>query len=153
MNNENSMKGKKSHDMKIGELTVPFINRNVSEYPTEVGSPKFDLVPVTQQKDMMLNVARMHAKQEYDRIMQLVNVLQQQADDIKRRLDITDAVHSASYQFKLTHNTEYWLLYDTHDNIYRLSMMGPDEWSSGPPLKYNYIAKVKWLGDYTWVEV
>jgi hypothetical protein len=150
---DNIMKGRSSQDMKIGELTVPFINRNASEYPTEVGGPKFDLVPITQQKDVMLNVARMHAQQEHDRIMQLVLVLQQQADEIKRRLFITDTVHAAHYQFKLSHGKEYWLVYDTHDNINRLSMMGPNDWSSGPPTKYQYLAKVKWLGDYTWIEV
>lgn len=153
MTDNNSMKGRNSQDMKIGELTVPFINRNSTEYPTEVGSVKFELVPVKQQKDVMLNVARMHAQQEYDRIMELVNVLQKQADNIKRRLDVTDAVHAAEYQFNLVHGKEYWLLYDTDFNNYRLSMSGPNDWVAGPPQKYNYITKVKWLGDYTWVEI
>ena len=65
-----------------------------------MGGPKFELVPVTEQKDLMLNAARMHAQQEYDRIMELVNVLQRQADQIKKRLDITDMVHAAKYQFQ-----------------------------------------------------
>jgi hypothetical protein len=43
----------------------------------------------------MINAARMHAQQEYDRIMQLVAVLQQQAEGIRRRLDLTDMVHAA----------------------------------------------------------
>ena len=90
--------------MQAGNSLVSFINRNVTPYPTEVGAPAFDLVPVTQQKDIMLNVARLHAQQEYDRIMQLVSVLQQQAAGIKRRLDVTDWVHSARYDFQIYHN-------------------------------------------------
>jgi hypothetical protein len=31
--------------------------------------------------------------------------------------------------------------------------MGPQDWSSGAPNSYNYICRVKWLGDYTWIEV
>jgi hypothetical protein len=149
----NILKGKASYDIQVGEVTVPFFNRNTTPYPTEISAPKFDLVPVTQQKDIMLNVARMHAQQEYDRIMDLVSVLQKQAQDIKRRLDITDAVHSAEYKFQIFHGNTYWLLFDTSDKKNRLSMQGPDDWATGKPENYEYICQVKWLGDYTWVEV
>jgi len=91
----NSAKGRDSFDVNTGNTLVHFINRNVTPYPTEAGSVKFDLVPVESQKDLMVNAARMHAQQEYDRIMELVAVLQRQADDIKRRLDITDMVRAA----------------------------------------------------------
>ena len=93
----NLAKGRHSYDAKIGDSIVPFFNRNVSEYPTEAGGPKFDLIPVTKQKDIMINHARLYAQQEYDRIMELVTVLQKQAEGIKRRLDVTDAVHAAVY--------------------------------------------------------
>ena len=91
----NITKGRNSYDSSLGNTVVPFFNRNVTPYPTEAGGPKFDLVPITKQKDHMLNVARLHAQQEYDRIMELVTVLQRQASDIKRRLDVTDMVHAA----------------------------------------------------------
>jgi hypothetical protein len=101
----------------------------------------------------MLNVARLHAQQEYDRIMQLVSVLQQQAEGIKRRLDVTDWVHSARYDFQIYHNQCYWLLQDLSLNVLRLHMLGPDDWSTGVPENYQYLARVKWLGDYSWIEV
>ena len=34
-----------------------------------------------------------------------------------------------------------------------LAKTGPNNWSSGPPESYEYIAAVKWLGDHTWIEV
>ena len=101
----------------------------------------------------MVNVARLHAQQEYQRIMDLVAVLQKQADQIKRRLEITDAVHAAKYQFQIFHGKTYWLLYDTKDQCTRLSMHGPDDWCTAPPRQYEYITRVKWLGDYSWIEV
>ena len=67
--------GRNSEDMQVGDSLVAFINRNVTPYPTEVGGPAFDLIPVEKQKDIMVNVARMHAQQEYNRIMELVEVL------------------------------------------------------------------------------
>ena len=149
----NSAKGVHSYDSKIGTSLVSFLNRNVSEYPTEAGGPKFDLVPVEKHKDIMLNVARLHARQEYDRIMELVAVLQKQAEQIKHRLDLTDMVHAAKYDFQLSNGNIYWLLYDHRKQFTRLSINGPTDWNTGKPEEYEYICRVKWLGDHTWIEV
>lgn len=149
----NLAKGVNSYDATLDNSLVAFFNKNVTPYPTEVGGPKFDLIPVEKQKDIMVNVARMHAEQEYNRIMDLVKVLSKQAADIKRRLEITDAVHAAKYDFQIYHGKCYWLAYDTKINGTRLLTLGPLDWSTGIPDYYNYICQVKWLGDYTWVEV
>ena len=153
MEKSNSAKGRTSYDSQIGDSVVPFFNRNITPYATESSGPKFDLVPVEKQKDIMLNVARMHAQQEYDRIMELVSVLQRQADELKRRLDVTDMVHGAVYEFQISHGQTYWLLFDSKIQKTRLCIQGPDDWTSGKPESYEYICQVKWLGDYTWIEV
>ena len=152
-NRPNSANGVSSYDSTSTGSLIHFINRNVSQYPTESGGPKFDLVPVEKHKDIMLNVARLHAKQEYDRIMELVNVLQKQAEQIKHRLDLTDMVHGAKYDFQLSNGSIYWLLYDHRKQFTRLSINGPKDWSTGKPEEYEYIVRVKWLGDHTWIEV
>ena len=149
----NVTKGRDSFDATAGNVLVPFFNRNVTPYATEAGGPQFDLVPVEKQKDIMLNVARMHAQQEYDRIVELVRVLEGQAQQIKRRLEITDAVHAADYQFQTYHGQVYWLVYEREKQKTILAKTGPNGWSSGPPESYEYIAAVKWLGDHTWQEV
>lgn len=149
----NSAKGRCSYDSLLGGTLVPFFNRNVTPYPTTVGGPKFDLIPVEKQKDIMVNVARMHAEQEYNRIMELVAVLQKQAESIRRRLEITDAVHTAKYNFQVYHGQCYWLVYDTEKGYTVLSRHGPNEWFTGKPKNYEYMCRVKWLGDHTWIEV
>jgi len=149
----NTAKGVDSYDSEIGNNLVAFFNRNVTQYPTEVGGPAFDLIPVQKQKDIMINHARMYAQQEYNRIMQLVEVLQKQANDIKRRLDVTDAVHSAEYQFQIVMGQCYWLVWDKRKQKTLLVHHGPTEWSSGPPIDYEYQIKVKYMGDHTWMEV
>ena len=145
--------GRTSFDAEVGNVVVEFFNKNVTAYPTEVGGPKFDLVPVTKQKDIMINVARMHAQQEYNRITELVEVLQRQAAELKRRLDITDMVHSAQYEFQVYHGQTYWLVTDHKKGGTRLTHHGPADWTTGIPEGYEYICQVKWLGDYTWIEV
>jgi len=145
--------GRTSYDSESTGNLVEFINRNVTPYPTEVGGPAFDLIPVEKQKDIMVNVARMHAQQEYDRIMALVTVLQAQAESVKRRLQITDWVHAAKYSFQIYHGQCYWLARDLARGGTLLTQTGPTEWTTTPPDYYEYICRVKWLGDYTWVEV
>lgn len=149
----NSADGRDSFDITQGNVLVSFFNRNITPYATESSGPKFDLVPVERQKDIMVNTARMHAEQEYNRIMDLVNLLQKQANDIKKRLDITDMVHAAKYEFQTYHGQIYWLVYDSRKDITRLVRHGPNDWSTGAPAEYKYITKIKWLGDYTWTEV
>ena len=149
----NSAKGRTSYDSTSTGSLIPFFNRNVSEYPTEAGGVKFDLVPVTKQKDLMINHARMYAQQEYDRIMELVTVLEKQAQDIKRRLEVTDAVHAAEYQFQLVMGNSYWLVWDKRKQKTLLVLTGPTDWATGIPVDYDYIMQVKYMGDHTWQEV
>jgi IS4 transposase len=149
----NSAKGRTSYDSTSTGSLIPFFNRNVSEYPTEAGGVKFDLVPVTKQKDLMINHARMYAQQEYDRIMELVAVLEKQAQSIKRRLDITDSIHAAEYQFQLVMGNCYWLVWDMRKEKMILVLTGPHDWSTGVPETYEYKAQVKYMGDHTWMEI
>jgi hypothetical protein len=148
----NLSKGRDSYDSTSTGL-IAFFNRNVTPYPTESGGPKFDLIPVEKQKDLMINHARMYAQQEYDRIMELVTVLQRQAEDIKRRLDVTDAVHAAEYQFQVVMGQSYWLVWDKRKQKTLLVHNGPNDWNTGTPVDYDYITNVKYMGDHTWLEI
>ena len=149
----NIAKGRDSYDSTSTGTMIPFFNRNVTPYATESGGPKFDLVPVTKQKDIMINHARMYAQQEYDRIMELVAVLEKQAQQIKRRLDVTDAVHAAEYQFQVVMGNCYWLVWDRRKEKTLLVLNGPTDWATGVPENYEYQIQVKYMGDHTWLEI
>ena len=149
----NSAKGRDSFDIVTGNTVVNFFNRNVTPYATSTLGPKFDLIPVERQKDLMINHARMYAQQEYDRIMELVSVLQRQADDIKRRLDVADAVHAAEYQFQVVMGNNYWLVWETRRQKTLLVMTGPADWNTGAPESYEYLMQVRYMGDHTWMEI
>lgn len=152
-NKSNRADGRNSFDSESTGSLIEFFNKNVTPYPTDIGGPAFDLIPVEKQKDIIINVARMHGHQEYNRIMELVSVLQKQAASIKRRLEITEQVHAAKYDFQTYHGNIYWLAFDSRKNHTLLTQLGPQDWSSSAPDHYNYICRVKWLGDYTWIEV
>ena len=149
----NSAKGRDSFDIVTGNTVVSHFNRNITPYATSSLGPKFDLVPVEKQKDLMINHARMYAQQEYDRIMELVSVLQRQAEDIQRRLAVADAVHAAEYSFQVVMGQCYWLVWERQKQKNLLVMTGPDDWNTGVPPSYNYVMKVKYMGDHTWMEM
>jgi hypothetical protein len=149
----NSAKGRNSYDSTSTGSLIPFFNRNVTPYATEAGSVKFEMVPVVKQKDLMINHARIFAQQEYDRIMELVAVLEKQARQIKRRLEVTDAVHGAVYQFQPVMGNIYWLVWDKRKQHTLLTQNGPNDWSSSAPADYEYMAQVKYMGDHTWLEL
>jgi hypothetical protein len=149
----NIAKGRDSYDSTSTGSMIPFFNRNVTPYATEAGGPKFDLIPVTKQKDIMINHARMYAQQEYDRIMELVAVLEKQAQQIKRRLAVTDAVHAAEYQFQVVMGNCYWVVWDRRKEKTLLVLTGPNDWATGVPVDYEYQIQVKYMGDHTWLEI
>ena len=149
----NSAKGRTSFDVATGNTLIHFFNRNVTPYATESSGPKFDLIPVKKQKHLMINHARMYAQQEYHRIMELVAVLEKQAQDIKRRLDVTDAVHAAEYQFQVVMGQSYWLAWNKRKEKMLLTHHGPNDWNTGAPVDYEYITQIKYMGDHTWMEI
>ena len=146
----NIAKGRNSVDAQIGDIDVAFINHNVSEYPITVGAPNFAPAVVEKQRDIELNVAREHAKQEYERIMEMVRILQEQAKQLVDRVDATELVHETEYSILINYSTVYYVYRDTYKNKNVLTVIGPDNWCAGPPSYYEFLAAVRKKGDSTW---
>jgi len=133
----------------------PARHNNIA-YPMDIGDQFFAPINIEKEKDLMLSLARMNATQEYERIMESVRVLKKQADELMRRVKLTNLIHSAKFGFKPVPGKNYWLFRHTGTKFTTphigLGSMGPDDWSS-PPDEYEFIAQVKCLGDQTWQEV
>lgn len=137
--------------MKIEDKDL--IRHHSIEYPMELGAPKFEPIQIQEKKDLMINVARSAARKEYDRIMELVHVLQKQANELMRRMEITEIIHQAEHKFAPIVGKNYWLINNKMTNKYELVKSGPNDWSAGHPDHYEYFAEVRCLGDQTWEEV
>ena len=70
-----------------------------------------------------------------------------------RRLEITDAVHAAEYQFQIVMGNSYWLVWEQRKQKTLLVLLGPNDWCTGVPEFYEYITQVKYMGDHTWMEI
>jgi len=129
---------------------------NHIEYPMEIGGQFFAPVNIEKEKDLMLNLARLNATQEYERIMESAKVLKKQMDDLMRRVELTNLIHTAKFSFKPVAGKKYWLFKHSGTKFTTsyigLGPMGPNDWSCIPD-EYEYIAQVLCSGDQTWQEV
>jgi hypothetical protein len=130
---------------------------NLMPYPTNIGAPKFEPLPISSMKDTAKNIARYHVNEklqelndQYQLIVKQAEMIQQQAQKILSRVKVTDLILEAEYQFKPVPYNVYYLVWDTEMMIYRLLFLGPDDWVSLPPLHFIYYSPVRLLGDSTW---
>jgi len=130
---------------------------NHIEYPMELGGQKFEPINIEKEKDIMLNVAKLNAQQEYARIMESAAVLKKQADALVRRVELTELIHRAKFNFKPIPGKRYWLYLNRGSKFipshYALGPLGPHDWDCSAPPEYDYIAYVACLADQTWQEV
>jgi len=127
--------------------------RNSLPYPMEIGAPAFSPIPVDKEKDILLNIGKHHAKQEYDRIMEQVEVLKRQADALVNRLGVSEVMHKCVYGIKPYHGKTYYVYFDSYKGQNWLSMIHPRKWCAGPGKNNTFVMAVRMLGDSTWEEV
>ncbi len=92
----------------------------------------------------MVEQTNMQMKQIYDQMELLV----QQANSLKKRVEISEEIYTAEMGFKpITGHTYH--LYEKENGEKVLSMIGPKQWRQGP--KYErFIATARLAGDHTW---
>jgi hypothetical protein len=118
----------------------------------ELGSPAFAPIAIEKEKDILLNVSKLNAKQEYDRIMEQVNVLKKQAEALANRMQVSEIMHQCKYGFRVVHGHYYYVYFNSYKNENVLSINAPNSWSALPG-HYTYIMTVRLMGDSTWEEV
>lgn len=128
------------------------MKRSSLPYPMELGSPAFAPIAVEKEKDILLNVSKLNAKQEYDRIMEQVNVLKRQAEALANRMRVSELMHHCTYGFRVVHGKSYYVYFDSMKNNNVLCLNAPDNWSAFPG-HYTYIMTVRLMGDSTWEQV
>jgi hypothetical protein len=92
----------------------------------------------------MVEQTNMQMKQIYDQMELLVN----QANHLKKRVEISEEIYGAEMGFKpITGHTYH--LYENDKGKKILSMIGPEQWPNGQ--KYSrFIATARLMGDHTW---
>ena len=141
------MKNKKNKENPIdienitdqpGTLTYGHHRGSFPVIPTKQGTIKTKAISAMEhQTDMQL-----------DQIKQQMSLLAEQANKIKKRVEISEMIYHAEIRFEPLISHTYHL-YENEENHFFLMMIGPEEWGKkGCPLAF--ISSVKLLADHTW---
>jgi hypothetical protein len=114
---------------------------SVAIKPTEEGAIKHKaLLAMEQQTDMQL-----------DQIRQQIELLARQAQELRKRKELSMMIYNARLSFTPIIGQTYYL-YEKHDGSHLLSLVHPREWGGSGPFK-QFVSGVKLLADHTWMEV
>ncbi len=109
--------------------------------PTKQGVIKHKaLMAMEEQTNMQL-----------DQIRQQIELLAKQAQELKKRKELSLMIYESKLNFKPQIGQVYHL-YENLDGSSLLSLIAPKEWGKSGPFK-SYVSSVKLLADHTWVEV
>jgi hypothetical protein len=110
--------------------------------PTKEGIIKHKaLAAMEDQTNMQLN-----------QIKEQVELLMVQANQIKRRKEISMMIYEAKLNFKPQIGQVYHL-YKRNDDSNFLSLVSPKDWGGGAGPYKQFLSSVQLLADHTWVEV
>lgn len=113
----------------------------VAVRPTKEGVIKHKaLSAMEEQTNMQLN-----------QIKEQIELLARQAQEIRKRKELSMLIYDAKLNFKPQIGQTYHL-YEKKDNTHILSLVAPQEWGGNGPFK-QFVSSVQLLADHTWREV
>jgi Protein of unknown function (DUF2452) len=122
---------------------LPYSNSvsGVAIRPTNEGMIKYKALSAMEEQTNM----------QLDQIRQQIELLAKQAQELKKRKELSLIIYESKLNFKPQIGQVYHL-YEKKDGCNLLSLIAPQEWGTNGPFKA-YISSVKLLADHTWVEV
>ncbi|MGL4360828.1 MAG: DUF2452 domain-containing protein [Sediminibacterium sp.] len=102
-------------------------------------------------KHKALSAMEDQTNMQLDQIRQQIELLARQAQEIRKRKELSLMIYEAKLGFKPQIGHSYHL-YEKKDGSHMLSLISPAEWGNGGQFK-QYISTVKLLADHTWVEI
>lgn len=124
---------------------------SVLPYASSVGSV---VVKPTEEgviKHKALQAMEEQTNMHLDQIRQQIELLARQAQEIRKRKELSMIVYQAKLNFQPVIGHQYYL-FQKKDDTHILSMVSPKEWGGNGPFK-QFIAAVKLLADHTWKEL
>lgn len=102
-------------------------------------------------KHKALSAMEDQTNMQLDQIRQQIELLAKQAQEIRKRKELSMVIYEAKLSFKPQIGHIYHL-YEKKDDTHMLSLVAPQEWGKSSPFK-QFISSVKLLADHTWIEV
>ena len=123
-------------------------NPGVISFPHHVGSAMVKPEDKGKIKGQAMMAMKDQTQREMAQLYEQMRVLAKQAEDIKKRVEVSEKIYLSQVNFEPVINHIYFL-YEKKDHTTILSMISPEEWGKTIPFK-KYLATVKLLSDHTW---
>jgi hypothetical protein len=124
---------------------------SVLPYASSAGSVAIRPTKEGMIKHKALTAMEEQTNMQLDQIRQQIELLARQAQEIRKRKELSLMIYEAMLRFKPQIGHTYHL-YQKKDDTHMLSLVSPKEWGGNGPFK-QFIASVRLLADHTWVEV
>lgn len=117
-------------------------------YAHHIGSGLIRPEDIGKVKGRAMQAMVDQTNRQLQQIYEQMQLLASQANDLKKRFEISKDIYQARMNFEPIIGHTYYL-YTNGEDQKVLSMIAPDEWGKKMPYK-EFIAKVKLLSDHTW---
>ena len=124
---------------------------SVLPYASSVGSVMIKPTEEGVIRHKALQAMEEQTSMHLNQIREQIELLARQAQEIRKRKELSMIVYGAKLNFQPVIGHIYYL-FEKKDDTFILSMVSPAEWGASAPFK-QFIAAVRLLADHTWVEV
>lgn len=117
-------------------------------YAHTIGSVTVRPEDVGKLKTRAFSAMKEQTNKQLLQIQKQAELLAQQANELRRRVEVSEKIYQADMSFEPFVGNTYFLY--KKDTNYRLMMIAPDEWGRSKPEYLEFIAEVTLLSDHTW---
>jgi hypothetical protein len=144
--------GKSANNEELKKLDV--YHRQLSVLPYAHSVTGVAIVPNAQGtiKHKALQAMSEQTDMHLDQIRKQIEVLAMQANEIKRRKDLSMVIYDAKINF-VPQIGQVYHLYEKNNGEHTLSLVSPSDWGGGSGPYKAHLGSVKLLADHTWTEV
>lgn len=146
-----TQKGVNGEGQSFTNVEVYHKHLSVLPYASSVGSVVIRPTKEGVIKHKALSAMEEQTSMQLDQIRQQIELLARQAQELRKRKELSFMIYEASISFTPQIGQVYHL-YEKSDNTHVLSLVAPKEWGGAGPFK-NFVSSVRLLADHTWVEV
>jgi hypothetical protein len=126
------------------------VNPGLLPYAHSVGGPPIRPEDKGKLKTRALTAMRQQTDKQMLQIQKQVELMVAQANEIKRRVEISEEIYMADMGFEPLVSHIYHLYKRLEDDKNVMMIIGPDEWGKNKREDLAFSASVKLLADHTW---
>lgn len=143
--------GKNKEGIQYCNTEIYHKQMSVLPYASSVGSVAIRPTKEGVIKHKALTAMEEQTQMQLDQIREQIELLARQAQELRKRKELSLLIYEAKLSFKPQIGHTYHL-YQKKDGSHILSLVAPAEWGGAGPFQ-QFVSSVKLLADHTWKEV